>query len=102
MRKWVLIIATLAAIFLLSRLLLSHEDGSYLNGDVNLDGMHCIDDSIQLIYHLWRDGRELPCFATADIDCDGDVDVSDVIMNLRYVFFGDPIDTLPVTCYPNY
>tara|TARA_B100001013_G_scaffold343937_1_gene272795 strand:+ start:234 stop:542 length:309 start_codon:yes stop_codon:yes gene_type:complete len=102
MRKWLIIIASIVAIFCICKFLFSHEEGNHLNGDVNLDGLHCIDDSVQLIYHLWRDGRELPCFATADIDCDGDLDVSDVIMNLRYVFFGDPIDTLRVTCYPDY
>jgi hypothetical protein len=81
----------------------SHENfGDQLNGDVNLDGQICMDDSIQIIYHLWRDGRELPCPATADVDCDGDIDVTDVIAGLRYIFFGDPIDTIYVTCYPDY
>ena len=32
-----------------------------LNGDVNMDGRICMDDSMQIVYHLWRDGRDLPC-----------------------------------------
>ena len=69
-----------------------------LNGDVNLDCQICMDDSIQIIYHLWRDGRELPCPDAADIDRSGIIDIGDVIGGLRHVFFGDPIFDCPIAC----
>ena len=69
-----------------------------LRGDVNLDGQICMDDSLQFIYHLWRDGRELPCPQAADLDCDYDIDVTDVIMGLRHIFHGDPITAPPAYC----
>ena len=76
----------------------SPQNPVYLNGDVNLDGQICMDDSIQIIYHLWRDGRELPCPDAADLDRSGQLDVSDVLGGLRHVFFGDPIPDCPISC----
>ena len=70
----------------------------YLNGDVNRGGQICMDDSIQLIYHLWRDGRKLPCPDAADLDRSGYIDVSDVLGGLRHIFFGDIIPDCPITC----
>ena len=72
-----------------------------INGDVNMDGQGCMDDSIQIIYHLWRDGRDLPCPDAADLDRNGVIDVTDVLGGLRYIFFGDSIVDCPISCYPN-
>ncbi len=72
----------------------------YQPGDVDLDGQVCMADSILIIFHLWRDGRELPCRETADVDRDGNVSVVDVVAGLRYVFFGDEIPDCPITCSP--
>ena len=72
------------------------------NGDVNMDGQICIDDSVQIIYHLWRDGRELPCPDAADLDRNGYIDVNDVVMGLRFLFFGDPIQDCPFNCDSGY
>tara|TARA_B100001013_G_C24361827_1_gene344590 strand:+ start:194 stop:541 length:348 start_codon:yes stop_codon:yes gene_type:complete len=69
-----------------------------LNGDVNADGMWCMDDPVQIIYHLYRDGRELPCRNAADVDRNGSIDVNDVVLSLRFLFFGDEINECPVTC----
>ena len=69
-----------------------------LNGDVNADGMWCMDDPVQIIYHLYRDGRELPCRDAADVDRNGTIDVNDVVLSLRFLFFGDYINDCPVTC----
>lgn len=69
-----------------------------LNGDVNADGMWCMDDPIQIIYHLYRDGRDMGCHNAADVDRNGSIDVNDVVLSLRFLFFGDPINECPVTC----
>ena len=69
-----------------------------LNGDVNADGMWCMDDPIQIIYHLYRDGRDLPCRNAADVDGNGSIDVNDVVLSLRFLFFGDEINQCPVSC----
>ena len=74
------------------------EETIIINGDVNADGQICMDDSIQIIYHLWRDGRDLPCRNAADVDRNGGIDVNDVILGLRYIFFGDYINDCPVDC----
>lgn len=68
------------------------------NGDVNADGVWCMDDPVFLIYHLYRDGRELPCRDAADVDRSGSIDVNDVVLSLRFLFFGDYINDCPVTC----
>jgi len=73
-----------------------------LNGDVNMDGRICMDDSMQIIYHLWRDGRELPCPDAADVDRSGAIDIGDVLGGLRHIFFGDPILDCPITCPSEY
>ena len=85
--------------------ILSSQEYAYppsdtINGDVNLDGQVCMDDSIQIIYHLWRDGRDLPCPDAADLDRSGYIDVNDVIGGLRHIFFGDIIPDCPITCTP--
>ena len=74
----------------------------YQSGDVNLDGVICMNDSIGIIMHLWVDGRELPCSGlTSDVDRNGSVGVEDVIGGLRHVFYGDYIPDCPISC-PQY
>ena len=64
------------------------QERTFLNGDVNGDGQICFDDTMGLVYHLFRDGRELPCPAAADYDGSKCVDINDVVYGLRYLFFG--------------
>ena len=71
-------------------------------GDVIMDGQICIDDPVQIIYHLWRDGRELPCPDAADLDRNGYIDINDVVGGLRFLFFGDPIKDYPINCNLGY
>ena len=69
-----------------------------INGDVNADGRICMDDSIQIIYHLWRDGRDLPCTNAADVDRNGSININDVLLGLHHIFFGEYINDCPVEC----
>ena len=89
---------TILLVVLLCMSVFSYEY-EFVNGDVNMDGQICMDASIQLIFHLWRDGRELPCPDAADVDRSGAVDVNDVIAGLRHIFYGDYIPDCPVSCY---
>ena len=57
-----------------------------------------MDDSIQIIFHLWRDGRDLPCHNAADVDRNGSINVNDVLYGLQHIFFGEYINDCPVTC----
>ena len=98
-------VLTCVATFILCAVVIASEydhPPDTLNGDVNMDGQICMDDSIQIIYHLWRDGRELPCPDAADVDRSGTIDIGDVLGGLRYVFFGDPIFDCPITCPSEY
>ena len=70
------------------------------NGDVNGDGAVCFDDSVAIIFYLWRGGQELPCEDAADVDRSGDINVSDAILSLRHLFYGDFIQDCPIECYP--
>jgi hypothetical protein len=70
----------------------------YQPGDADLSGTICLADSVLIIYHLWRDGRELPCRETADVDRNGSIGVEDVIGGLRHIFHGDVIPDCPITC----
>jgi len=69
-----------------------------INGDANGDGQICMDDAIVVIYHLWRDGRALPCRNAADVDRNGSINLNDVVLSLRHVFSGAEINNCPVTC----
>lgn len=71
------------------------------NGDVNGDFQICMDDPIQIIYHLWRDGRDLPCENAADVDRNGSINLNDVVLSLRHIFNGAEINSCPVTCDSN-
>ena len=104
MRKCLIILAAVVALTALCISLFSQEYAvsGVQNGDVNMDGQICMDDSMQIIYHLWRDGRELPCPDAADLDRDGAIGVNDVVGGLRFIFFGDPIQDCPIVCYPRY
>ena len=103
-KLWILVIVSLG-VLLVCLSLFGGDYGSYpqdtINGDVNMDGQVCMDDSIQIIYHLWRDGRDLACPDAADVDRSGYIDIGDVLGGLRYIFFGDPIPDCPISCTPD-
>ena len=69
---------------------------TFMRGDISgpghpADGWLCMDDSIYLIYHLYRDGRPLDCPDAADVNDDGRIDLNDVIHGLQAVFSDRPI-----------
>lgn len=104
-KLWVLMIASIAVLLVCLSLFGTDDPYAYptdtINGDVNMDGQVCMDDSIQIIYHLWRDGRDLSCPDAADVDRSGYIDVGDVLMGLRHIFFGDHIPDCPISCTPD-
>ena len=70
------------------------QDGGevvFMRGDIVADGWLCMDDSIYLIYHLYRDGRPLDCPDAADVNDDGRIDLNDVIAGLQAVFLNRQI-----------
>ena len=67
------------------------ENVVFMRGDIVADGWLCMDDSIYLIYHLFRDGRPLDCPDAADVNDDGRIDTTDVIHGLQAVFASRPI-----------
>lgn len=69
----------------------------FQRGDADGDGQLCMSDAILLVYHLWRDGRPLPCMDAADANDDGSIDVGDVLASLYAVFHGLPLPP-PVLC----
>ena len=101
-KLWILIVVSVVVLLTCWTLFGNDDPYAYpsdaLNGDVNMDGQICMDDSIQIIYHLWRDGRDLPCPDAADVNRNGYIDVGDVLGGLRYGFFGEPIFDCPITC----
>lgn len=98
--KWIIAWIAVAVGILITLTLVSGSDQQVWQkrGDVNLDGQVCMDDTMYLVYHLWRDGRELPCMETADVDNDRCIDMMDVIAGLRHIFYGEPIENPAVYC----
>lgn len=97
-KKLLLAIAVGVFVFLASQIFGDYTD-LVVNGDVNMDGQVCMDDSMQILNHLWIDGRELPCLDAADLDRSGVIDINDVIAGLRHVFYGEAITDCPISCY---
>ena len=67
------------------------ENVVFMRGDIVADGWLCMDDSIYLVYHLFRDGRPLDCPDAADVNDDGRIDTTDIIHGLQAVFSNRPI-----------
>tara|TARA_Y100000310_G_scaffold198064_1_gene198110 strand:+ start:142 stop:471 length:330 start_codon:yes stop_codon:yes gene_type:complete len=94
MKKLILSLALLAVPFFA----FAGWSGVYRNGDVNLDGQICMDDPVFIIYHLYRDGRPLPCPDVADADRDGSVSITDAVVLLKYIFNGEYLFDCPISC----
>ena len=94
-RITIVAVALFMLAFICSGLLRSQQyiepeaEREFLLGDVDGDGAWCLGDPVMLVYHLFRDGRELPCPASADFDGSNCLDVNDVVYGLRFLFIGD-------------
>lgn len=92
------------ALFLLSALLLPFALGAKTpppviqTGDSNADFQVCMDDAIVVIYHLFRDGRPVPCPDAADADRDGTLGTTDIVLILRHIFHGEILPDCPISC----
>ena len=59
--------------------------GSFLRGDVNLDGSVDVADAIGSLQYLFL-GVAIPCLDSADINDNGVVDISDPVLLLSFLF----------------
>ncbi len=74
------------------------EPPVFMRGDPNLDEMADISDAIFIICILFNFDvcpQTFPCKAAADIDNNNDVDLSDILFLLSYLFLGGPEPEAP-------
>jgi hypothetical protein len=69
-------------------------DGSFVRGDVNLDGTHDISDAVAILFYLFA-GSSLGCLDGADVNDDSAVDLADAIAELDFLFRGGARPRLP-------
>lgn len=100
-KNLLVLLAVVVLLVITVKLFSQYDDIGYgtVSGDVNADGQICMDDSIETIHYLWG-SRDLTCPDAADVDRNGAINITDVVMGLRHVFFGESIPDCPVTCYP--
>ena len=70
--------------------------GTFIRGDVNIDGKVQISDPINLLDHLFADGS-IGCSDSSDANDDGSVDLADSIFILGYLFSNGPQPPPPFT-----
>lgn len=61
------------------------ENGSFVRGDVSMNGSLDISDAVIALLHLFG-GMEIPCLESADFDDSDSVDLSDPILLLGFLF----------------
>jgi hypothetical protein len=66
------------------------NEGEYMRGDANGDGVIDISDVVYLINYLFIHGPAPVPLAAGDATCNGVVDVSDVVYLLNYLFVSGP------------
>jgi hypothetical protein len=66
-------------------------EAPFLRGDANGDGALDVGDAVKTLFVLYA-GAELTCPDAADADDDGELNLTDAVFLLRYLFgLGDPI-----------
>ena len=63
----------------------SAQDMPFIRGDVNQDSRVDIGDALGVLFFISGQG-ELPCHAAADFDDSGAIDVTDVVLNVEFLF----------------
>ena len=72
---------------------------SFIRCDVNRDGLLDLSDSLWLLRELFQAGERTECPATRDCDGDGEVNITDPIYSLLFLFLGGPPPAPPFpTC----
>ena len=71
------------------------EGGSFVRGDVNVDGGQDISDVSFLLNHLFIGTSSPPCLSAADVDDDGLVNLTDAIYLLQWRFLGGATPAVP-------
>jgi hypothetical protein len=78
---------------------LSSKKGMFLRGDANRDSRVNVADVLAMARFLFR-GEPLPCLDAADADDSGNVDVTDVIYTISFLFQNGESIKAPGTVYP--
>jgi hypothetical protein len=66
------------------------EPGSFIRGDVNLDGEVNVGDVTYLINYVFLAGPQPIPWESGDVNCDGQVDIADVMYLINYLFIDGP------------
>ena len=66
------------------------EPGSFVRGDVNLDGEINVGDVTYLINYVFIAGPQPLPWESGDVNCDGEVDIADVMYLINYLFIDGP------------
>ncbi len=67
--------------------MLSGEDeGDFLRGDANADGGVDLSDSVRILLYLFNQGREPNCLSSADVDDTGQLEITDAVYLLNFLF----------------
>ena len=64
------------------------ENRDFVRGDANADGSVDIGDPLRVLQYQFRDADSLGCVRTADVDDDGQVNLTDAVVLLGFLFLG--------------
>jgi len=73
------------------------SETAFVRGEVNLDGRVDVSDAVRVFNHLFLDGGEPSCLATADLDSNRSIEITDGLYLLRFPFNSGPP---PAFSYP--
>ncbi|MBI4582840.1 MAG: lamin tail domain-containing protein [Planctomycetes bacterium] len=60
----------------------------FLRGDANRDSRADMSDAIKILLFLFIGDEEIPCEKAADADDSGDIEITDAILIMGYIFLG--------------
>lgn len=71
------------------------EGQLFRRGDVDVDGVFGLGDTVMLILYSLQGGQRPSCMSAADVNSDGRVDISDAIFALNHIFRAGPEPATP-------